>query len=128
MRSFIADTASVIHAGAAQPVTVGSAHASWLSLVAGTGLDFYQVHWYDRFDSRLPLTTPVAELGLDRPVVLGELPTRGSAWRVDDLIETARRMGYGGAWIWSLRAGDEASDAVRGMAALARSRNGPHHA
>lgn len=118
MRGFIADAASAIHAKAAQPVTVGSAHASWLNLVKGTGLDFYQVHWYDRLDGRLPLTTPVSELGLDRPVVLGELPTRGSAWRVDDVIETARRMGYAGAWVWSLRANDDASDPERAVTAL----------
>jgi hypothetical protein len=118
MRVFIADAASVIHATAVQPVTVGSAHASWLHLVKGTGLDFYQVHWYDRLDPRLPITTPVSELDLDRPVVLGELPTRGSAWRADDVIETARRMGYAGAWVWSLRASDDATDCARALAAV----------
>ncbi|MEO8482644.1 MAG: hypothetical protein ABI634_10570 [Acidobacteriota bacterium] len=122
MRGFISDTASAIHARTARPVTVGSAHASWLNLVKGTGLDFYQVHWYDRLDSRLPLTTPVSEFALDRPVVLGELPTRGSAWRTDDVIETARRMGYAGAWVWSLRAGDDVTDAARGLAALRQTR------
>jgi len=102
----------------------GSAHASWLNLVKGTGLDFYQVHWYDRLDPRLPLTTPVSEFDLDRPIVLGELPTRGSAWRVDDVIETARRMGYAGAWVWSLRADDDASDRARALAALRLTRGG----
>jgi hypothetical protein len=38
---------------------------------------------------------------------------------VDDVIETARRMGYAGAWIWSLRATDEATDAAHGLGALA---------
>jgi hypothetical protein len=122
MRAFIADAASVIHGRAGQPVTVGSAHASWLRLVAGTGLDFYQVHWYDRLDPRLPLTTPVSEFALDRPVVLGELPTRGSAWRIDDVIETARRMGYAGAWVWSLRASDGATDGARALAVLQQAR------
>lgn len=122
MRGFITDAASVLHAHATQPVTVGSAHASWLGLVRNTGLDFYQVHWYDRLDPRLPITTPVSELGLDRPVVLGELPSRASAWRVDDVIETARRMGYAGAWVWSLRADDDATDAERALAALRQTR------
>jgi hypothetical protein len=122
MRRFITDAAAVLHAHSTQPVTVGSAHASWLNLVTGTGLDFYQVHWYDRLDPRLPLTTPVSELGLDRPVVLGELPTRGSAWRVDDVIETARRIGYAGAWVWSLRATDDATDGMRALAALRQTR------
>jgi len=124
MRGFIEDAAAVVHANAQQPVTVGSAHASWLNLVKGTGLDFYQVHWYDRLDPRLPLTTPVSEFDLDRPIVLGELPTRGSAWRVDDVIETARRMGYAGAWVWSLRADDDASDRARALAALRLTRGG----
>ncbi|HEX6211555.1 MAG TPA: hypothetical protein VF136_12305, partial [Methylomirabilota bacterium] len=75
MRRFLRDAAARVHAGAVQPVTVGSASARWLGLVRGLGLDFYQVHWYEPLERRAPLARPVRALGCDRPVLLGEFPT-----------------------------------------------------
>jgi mannan endo-1,4-beta-mannosidase len=118
MRALIGDTASLVHALATQPVTVGSARTSGLPLVRGAGLDFYQVHWYDRFERQCPIATPARALGLDRPVVLGELPTRGSRHDANDLIAIARRGGYAGAWLWSLYAEDGATDGRRAADAL----------
>src|SRR5688572_3111653 len=79
MRSYIRDAAAAVHAHTDHQVTVGSAGARWLPLVRETNLDFYQPHWYDHLERRSPLERPVAELGLDRPVWLGEFPTRNSA-------------------------------------------------
>ncbi len=118
MRAFVGDTVSLVHARATQPVTVGSARARGLELVRGLGLDFYQVHWYDRFERRHPIATPVRELGLDRPVVLGELPTRGSRRDAEQLIAIARGAGYAGAWLWSLTADDASTDGRRAADAL----------
>ena len=42
------------HRLARQPVTVGSASTRWLRLVNGLDLDFYQPHWYDSFEARVP--------------------------------------------------------------------------
>ncbi|HVW03819.1 MAG TPA: hypothetical protein VHB78_02375 [Vicinamibacterales bacterium] len=118
MRAFVGDTASLVRALTTQPVTVGSARARGLELVRGLGLDFYQVHWYDRFERRHPIATPVHELGLDRPVVLGELPTCGSRRDAAWLIAAARRAGYAGAWLWSLYAEDGSTDGRRAADAL----------
>ena len=58
------------------------------------------------------LERPVATLGLDRPLLLGEYPTRGSALSPPAIVEVARRAGYHGALAWSLLAEDSASDAA----------------
>jgi hypothetical protein len=110
MRAFIRDVVDLVHDRTLQAATVGCASASTLQLVKGLGLDVYQVHWYDRFARHSPLDRPVASLGLDRPVVLGEFPTRGSRRTPGEILDLARQAGYAGALAWSALAGDEASD------------------
>ena len=120
MRAYIRLGADRAHSLTEHAVTVGSASARWLSLVVGLGLDFYQPHWYDKFESRNPLATPVNALPCDRPVVLGEFPTNGSAHPPEHLLETARQAGYHGALFWSVLAEDTATDftcACEGLAA-----------
>jgi hypothetical protein len=115
MREFLADAVALVHAEARQPVTVGSASAAWLGLVRGIGLDLYMPHWYDGLDARWPLAAPIAALDLDRPVWLGEFPTRGSARDIAPLLSQAQASGYAGALLWSVLASDTASD-YRGAA------------
>ena len=110
MRMFIGDACRLIHERTTQSVTVGSASADSLPLVRGLDLDLYQVHWYDRHERRSPLDRQVAEFELDRPVLLGEFPTRGSGRTPGEILEAARRAGYVGALVWSALADDEASD------------------
>ena len=109
LRAFLAESIALAHASARQPVTVGSAGTRWREMYLGLGLDFYQVHWYDKLKHQPPLETPVARLGFDRPVMLGEFPTRGSRRSSADIIDTARAAGYAGAFYWSLLSNDEAS-------------------
>jgi hypothetical protein len=90
-----------------QPLTVGLASASGLPLVRKLGLDFYQVHWYDSVEADSPLRRPVAKLGLDRPVLLGEFPTRGSAIAPGEVLHAAREAGYAGGLAWSRMAEDD---------------------
>jgi hypothetical protein len=85
------------------------ASASGLRLVRGLGLDFYQVHWYDSVEAASPLRRPVSRLRLDRPVLLGEFPTRGSAVAPEDVLKAARDAGYAGALAWSVFADDHAT-------------------
>jgi hypothetical protein len=99
-------------------VTVGSASVRWLPALKGLDLDFYQPHWYDRFERRSPLATPVGSLGCDRPVILGEFPTRGSHRTPAQLIETAQAAGYDGALFWSVLAEDGATDFASAQTAL----------
>jgi hypothetical protein len=111
MRAFIRDIVELIHQRTCHAATVGNASTRTLPLVEGLGLDVYQAHWYDRLDRKAPLGRPVASLGLDRPLILGEFPTRGSRRIAADILDAARRAGYAGALAWSFLADDEASDA-----------------
>ena len=86
LQMFLGQAVRFVQLSASQPVTIGCAHTKRLDLVRPLGLDFYQVHWYERFGWRV-LDRPVADLGLDRPVMLGEFPGRSAA--VVDVLETA---------------------------------------
>jgi hypothetical protein len=106
MRRFISDVVTLAHQLTPQPVTVGSASARWLSLVEGLDLDFYQVHWYDHVDGDRPPDTPLA---LDKPVMLGEFPTKQSRHSAQAFRTMARRGGYFSALPWSALATDRFS-------------------
>lgn len=99
----------VAHRYGDRPVTVGLCTARALPLVRGIGLDFYQIHWYDRYDAPSPLDRSVAHLRLDRPLLLGEFPTRNSRWSGTEIVDLAHQHGYCGALAWSLLAEDEFS-------------------
>ena len=109
MRRFIKRTARLVHRHTGHMVTVGLGNAAGLPLVRGCGLDFYQVHWYERWENVAPLERQVAELGLDRPLLLGEFPTKGASRPPHVIVETARNNGYCGALAWSWLAADEFS-------------------
>jgi hypothetical protein len=107
MRGFLDQAVRCIHRGAPQPVTVGCAGTWKLDLVRDLDLDFYQIHWYDRFGWRA-LTRPVAQLGLGaRPVILGEFSGRSAG--VARVLDAAKAAGYEGALVWSVLATDEQS-------------------
>ncbi len=110
MRAFIRTVVERIHARTIHQATVGLASAKGLRLVRGLDLDLYQVHWYDQLEPDSPLDRPVSALALDRPVLLGEFPTRGSARSAVSILEAAQASGYAGALAWSVRATDAASD------------------
>ena len=111
MRAFLAETAAVFRAHATQPLGVGLASARWLPLVEGLDLDQPQVHWYESLDSLAMLARPVLSLGLARPPLLGEFPTRGASVPPRAILEVARESGYAGALAWSALADDRATDA-----------------
>ena len=109
LREFLSESVSLVHESTLHPATIGSAGARWRDLYKGLGLDFYQVHWYDSLKHQPSLETPVARLGFDRPVLLGEFPTQGSRRSSAEIIETARAAGYSGAFYWSVLSKDECS-------------------
>ena len=113
LRAFLVDSVALTHSATCHPVTVGSAGVRWRDRYAGIGLDFYQVHWYDGLKHQPVLDTSLEELGFDRPVLLGEFPTKGSRRNTDEILEAARRAGYSGAFYWSVLAKDECSATVR---------------
>lgn len=102
MRRFLKRTVRQIHRHTRQFATVGLANAAGFSLVRDIGLDFYQVHWYDRWEEITPLERPVPDLNLDRPLLLGEFPTKNSARPPETIIAISKKSGYCGALAWSL--------------------------
>jgi len=109
---FLKHAAGLVHSCATQPVTVGSAGVRWRKRYRDLGLDVYQVHWYDTLSGQPALDTPVDRLGFDRPVILGEFPTRGSAQPTAAILEAARVAGYAGAFYWSALSSDECSNST----------------
>ena len=122
MRDFIRDVVALIHQQTSHAATVGSASVRTLPLVEGLGLDVYQAHWYDRLDRTAPLDRPVASLGLDRPLILGEFPTRGSRRMPVEILEIARQNDYAAALAWSALSADQVTDHQAFVADLGRLR------
>ena len=107
LQDFLGACVQCVHACARQPVTIGCAGTARLDLVTPLGLDFYQIHWYEKFGWPA-LAQPVAELGLgDRPVILGEFPGRSES--AGDMIDAARGAGYQAALVWSVLGEDNQS-------------------
>jgi hypothetical protein len=109
VRLFLEESVSLVHRATLHPATVGSAGTRWRDFYKGLDLDFYQVHWYDSLKHQPSLETPVEVLGFERPVVLGEFPTRGSRKSSGDILSAARAAGYSGAFYWSVLSNDESS-------------------
>lgn len=119
MRSFLQATAERVHTLTRHQATVGTASAATLQLVRGLGLDFYQPHWYDRFEARVPLGRHTTTFECDAPVVLGEFPTCNSARTPLELLTTAEQSGYAAAYFWSALAEDGFTHLDHATAALA---------
>ena len=107
LQDFLRQAVACVRESASQPVTIGCARVKGLDLVRPLGLDFYQVHWYEKF-GWAALERPVSELDLnDRPIILGEFPGRSPS--VTGILDTARRSGYAAAFVWSVLADDAQS-------------------
>jgi hypothetical protein len=105
MRSFLGAAVQAVHAHTRALATVGLASTANLGLVEGLGLDFYQAHWWAAYGDA-PLRRAAADFRLDRPLVLGAFPASAPSKSVKTVLDTARCAGYGGAFLWSLRAVD----------------------
>ena len=109
LRAYLVESVGLVHSSTCHPATLGSAGVRWRDRYTGIGLDFYQVHWYDSLKHQPSLETPLDELGFDRPVLLGEFPTKGSTKNPDEIVEAAQAAGYSGAFYWSVLAKDACS-------------------
>lgn len=114
MRRFLKEIIHLVHDVTGQAATVGLASRKGLLAFGDLPVDFHQVHWYDHLDPVASLDQDVRSI--DRPILLGEFPTKGSRRVPRDVLETARRRGYAGAFLWSILADDGASnlDEARG--------------
>ncbi len=109
MRRFLKRVARLVHRHTGQLATVGLGNAAGIPLALGCGFDFYQVHWYDRWQGVAPLERPVTEMDVDRPLLLGEFPTQNASRSPQAIVAAAREGGYCGALAWSWLAADEFS-------------------
>jgi hypothetical protein len=111
MYAFARRVAAAVHAGGGQ-VTLGSDRRGHVAQWKGVGLDLYQYHYYDYMSWLYgeDLNVPYASLGLDKPCILGEFPTKGAKFSVDTYLGTMRGDGFAGAFAWSLRATDNYTD------------------
>lgn len=122
--AFSAAVADAVRAKTGAYVTLGSASLKWVKVwtpqfAAAHGLptltlDFYQAHYYPWMDGQgfvdhpdygtlkfSPNEQSYEALGLDRPLVIGELIiSDDAATRLDTLLNN----GYAGVWPWSLNA------------------------
>lgn len=121
MRSFVQAFRDYLkNNGAIQPVSVGSAGMKWTGgqykFWSGLGLDFYDFHWYSWATQWFnPAIKPSSDLGLDKPVIIGEMmPNPGADPNLKDssgtLLTTHRQVlekiytnGYAGylPWAWT---------------------------
>jgi hypothetical protein len=112
MRSFVRGCAEYVHRlTRSHGVTLGSARRKWVTVWSGCGLDLYQFHWYNDFRREEPFPwRPYDEVGLDRPCLVGEVPTRGTRISREQFLAAAERGGYSGLLFWSYGGGDAASN------------------
>ncbi len=111
MRSFVRECAEAIHANTSHLATVGSAKPVWLQPWRDLGLDLYQFHWYESFAADCPFPwAECATLGLDKPCLIGEVPTAKTTIAAQEFLAAAQSAGYAGLLFWSSRARDSTSD------------------
>jgi hypothetical protein len=112
MRGFVQSCAEYVHRlSPTHLVTLGSARRMWLALWSGLHLDLYQFHWYDKFHREEPFPwRPYDELGLDKPCMIGEVPTANTRITRQQFITAAQEGGYSGLLFWSYGARDPFSN------------------
>ncbi len=98
IRPFVGKFVDLIHAKSPTSlVTVGSRNrqdmaANW----TGLGLDLYQFHYYDNAEIAFPLDYEASALGLDKPVIAGELEPTSITYKLDTLLSNK----YAGGLFW----------------------------
>ncbi|HEY9776359.1 MAG TPA: cellulase family glycosylhydrolase [Planktothrix sp.] len=108
MQQFVTEIAALVHTHSEQAVTVGGARRNWLTLWKNSGLDFYQYHFYPWMVKgwfRTPYNYPETLLKLDKPCIIGEVPTN-DANAYTRYLDQGLANGYTGVFGWSLRATD----------------------
>ncbi|MBK7584963.1 MAG: hypothetical protein IPI67_32835 [Myxococcales bacterium] len=101
MQIFISETVAVLRSESQAMVTVGGAAAKWAKAWSKVGLDFYQLHIYDWVDKYWPHTNLASSYGLDKPIVMGELPPgplNGVPYA--SVVKSFWDNGYAGAMPW----------------------------
>ena len=105
VQEFVDTVAALVATETEHGVTVGSAGAEFLPRYWWEAeLDLLQLHWYGG---------PLADAALacdDRPCVVGEFGTAAEFGPLGESLDAVAAAGFTGAWPWSFRAEDGASD------------------
>ena len=76
-------------------------------------LDVLRVRWHTISNLARCCRHAFASTSSDMPLMLGEVPTRGSARTAAAVAAIARDAGYAAAWRWLLQTGDRVPTASR---------------
>jgi hypothetical protein len=110
VKAFVKDVVAAIHQYSGAKVTLESNRPANMKNWTDVGLDFYTTSWYDWMEPYEPLDRDATVYGLNKPVVLGELPaTAGQYYSLSQMLTIAYGRGYGGVFPWSFGAGDKYS-------------------
>ena len=114
-RMFCRAVGEAVHEHGMARFTLGTTRVRYLPVweAEELGLDFLQLHPYADFlaakRDRGVYGRSFADLGLRKPLVVGEIPARGydgGAPATADYLDFLLEAGYAGGWIWSYNAGD----------------------
>ena len=101
METFVKEATTALHAESSALVTVGGAAVKWSKAWTKSGLDFYTFHIYDWVDTYWPYSTPASQYGLDKPIVMGEMPFTGlNGTPYGTIVDSLYANGYAGAMPW----------------------------
>ena len=109
MQEFVGQIVTLVHTHSEQEAaTIGGARRNWVYLWKILGPDFYQYHYYPWMNQgwfRTPYNYREARLKLDKPCIIGEVPTNDAA-DYKRYLDQGLTNGYAGVFGWSLRATD----------------------
>lgn len=110
MKDFMSQFTLYVHTYTHQMATIENGPLHFTHFWMRLDFDFYSPHYYDWMKSFWPNSDPVtnraASFHLDKPIVLGELPSAFSKYSVTQLLNALYANGYAGALFWSMNAGD----------------------
>ncbi|HYU75664.1 MAG TPA: hypothetical protein VEL31_23585 [Ktedonobacteraceae bacterium] len=114
MQDFMRQFTQYVHTYTSQMATIENVSQHLILFWTGLGFDFYSPHFYDwmtqYWTDSDPVTTPASSLNLDKPVVIGEAPSSGSRYSVQQYLDAIYINGYAGVLFWSANGGDSASN------------------
>jgi hypothetical protein len=136
-RAFAGEIARAVHEYGEVPVTLGSARLLWVRAWTELGLDLYQAHYYPSAEKwkRKSLAEQFTALPpLDKPLWLGELPTRDPSqpnYSLTAALDSCHNAGLCGAAVWRWTEPDaDGADVTLGRVdpAVLKAWNGPRPA
>jgi hypothetical protein len=117
MKDFMSQFTRYVHLYTNQQAAIDNGPLHFTHFWSGLGFDFYMPHWYNWMNQYWPdsdpLTHQAASYNLDKPIVLGELPsgsTQGYRVNMRQMLDTLSANGYAGALFWSMKLDDASSD------------------